>query len=197
MTKAADELRFLRELAARHGVGEESLTDASHADVLAHLCHRDFGLIHFVGHGEHDAEDPGTSGFHLYDGRALRPRDLRRDIQRRLSENRPLVFMNACQAGRQGWSLRRLGGWARRFILDAGCGAFVAPQWTVGDEVAHVFAQAFYGALERGETFGQATLEARRALPEDPLGRLAYAVYAHPNGRLKFRPPDLGQVRPR
>ncbi len=186
LTKAADELRFLRELGARHGVEDESLAEADHPRVLALLRERDLGLIHFVGHGEHDEEDPTTSGFHLHDGRTLRPRDLRRGLRQRLGENRSLIFLNACQTGRQGWSLTRPGGWARRFVADAGCGAFVAPQWTVGDEVAHAFAVAFYEALERGVTFGEATLAARGALPEGSPGRLAYAVYAHPKGRLRL-----------
>lgn len=186
LTKAIDELRFLGELAARHGIDDRSLAEADYPGVLALLAEHDLDLIHFVGHGEHDAEDPETSGFHLHDGRTLRPRDLRKSLQRRMERNRPLVFLNSCQMGRQGWSLTRPGGWARRFLLGAGCGAFVAPQWTVGDEAAHAFAVAFYEALERGKTFGEATLAARGALPAGSPGRFAYAVYAHPGARLAF-----------
>jgi len=194
LTKATDELRFLRGLAARHRIDDQSVPDADYQGVLALLTEHDLGLIHFIGHGEHDPEFPESSGFHLHDGRTLRPLDLSHELQRRLEANRPLVFMNSCQMGRQGWSLTRPGGWARRFVLDAGCGAFVAPQWTVGDEVAHTFALAFYEALERGKTFGEATLAARGSLPKGSPGRLAYAVYAHPGARLAF--PDRSADRP-
>ncbi len=193
LAKSAAELRFLQEVAARHGIKVQSLIDTTHARVLALLGEHDFGLLHLVGHGEHDTLDAETSGFYLHDGRMLRPRDLRHAVRERLRKNRPLVFLNVCHAGRQSWSLTRIGGWSRRF-LEAGCSAFVAPQWTVDDDGAHTFAMAFYEALEGGKTFGEAALAARCAFPKGSLGRLAYAVYAHPNGRLVFTTleiPDL------
>jgi len=52
---------------------------------------------------------------------------------------------------------------------------------------------AFYEALEQGATFGAATLAARAALPRDSPARLAYAVYAHPNGRLRWGYPPKAE----
>jgi len=187
LAKTVDELHFLKDLADQHQLELDELDDPNHSDVVALLGEKNLGLLHFAGHGKHDEEDAGTSGFCLHDGRMLRPRDLRPAIRGRLTKNRPLVFLNACESGRQGQSLTRLGGWPQGF-LDAGCGAFIAPQWSVNDEDAHTFAITFYQALAGGKTFGEAALEARQALPVDSLGRLAYAVYSHPNGRLHLGP---------
>ena len=195
LENAVAELHFLIDLAARHKIDERSLTDATYERVLAHLLQYDLTLIHFVGHGEYDDENSETSGIHLLDGRTFRPRDVRQDLRKRLRANSPFVFLNACQAGRQGWAMTRPGGWARRLVVDSGCRGFVAPQWTVNDASAYTFAKSFYEALERGETLGSASLEARRALPEDPLGRLAYAIYAHPNVQLRFD--RVGHGRPK
>jgi CHAT domain-containing protein len=186
LVHAEDERRFLSELVERHpGVADLSLDQTTHPRVTELLSEHDLDVLHFVGHGELDAKDANVSSFWLHDGRTLRPRDFRGGIQTRLRSRRPLVFFNACQVARQSWSLTRLGGWAQRFVHDCGCGALVGPQWTVCDEDAHAFAKAFYEAPERGETFGQATCEARRAV-SSPEGRLAFKVYAHPNGRLRL-----------
>lgn len=184
LRRAVDEVRFLEQLAERHGVEPKGLAGARHPDVLTCLRDLDFGWIHFVGYGEHVTEDPADSGLRLAEGRALRPRHLRHDVQRRLRQNRPLVFLNACQAGREGQTWARPAGWARKLVLEAGCGALVAPLWPVADDLAHTFSKTFYQALERGETFGEARRTAQLALPEDSLERLAYALWADPHGRL-------------
>ncbi len=190
LASAAEEFRFLGELAEEYAIEDSSLDDATYVRVTALLREQDLGLLHFTGHGEIDPEQPNASGFWLVDGRALKPRDLYGRIRTRLRQNRPLVFFNACHVARLSWSLTQLGGWAQRFVYDCGCGAFVGPQWTVGDEDATAFAKAFYEALKRGMTLGGAAHEARRALPAHSLGRLAYSFYGHPNGRL-----HLGTLR--
>ena len=85
--------------------------------------------------------------------------------------------------------MTRLGGWAEAFVGRCRCGAFLAPQWAVDDELACAFARAFYDALEDGRTLGQATQLARGRLaglsPHDPA-YLAYSVYAYPNARVAF-----------
>jgi hypothetical protein len=61
--------------------------------------------------------------------------------------------------------------------------------WPVRDKTALAFAEAFYGAVARGATLGEASLAARRHVvqvrPGDP-STLAYTVYGHPNARLSF-----------
>ena len=55
------------------------------------------------------------------------------------------------------------------------------PYWSVYDQPAHDFAQAFYGRLLAGLPIGRAVQEARTAIR--PLGDptwLAYTVFADP-----------------
>ncbi len=145
------------------------------------------GLLHFAGHGDYAADQPDESPIVLTD-RPFRPMHLSDpQLRARLRQDRPLVFLNACRAAQQGWSLTGLGGWADAWVRDCGCGAFIAPQWKVSDRLAHTFADTFYTALEEGQTFGQATRTARRALRDAEPGLptwLAYSIYAHPNGHL-------------
>jgi len=109
----------------------------------------------------------------------LTPEDLSGEVGN-LGLARPLVFLNACQIGRGALSLTDIGGWAAQF-LRAGAAAFIGAYWSVYDQAAHDFAQAFYGRLLAGLPIGQAAQEARTAIK--PLGDptwLAYTVFAHP-----------------
>jgi hypothetical protein len=189
LPRAADESRLLADLAGRHsGVEVLIAADATYSETERVLRVGGSGILHFVGHGEFDADEPNVSRFLLTDGRAFRPRDLLHSgIETRIRQDRPLVFFNSCQVARQGHTLTRLGGWASRWVLDCGCGAFIGPQWSVRDASSLAFAGAFYGALERGETVARAALEARRrAREESGTGWLAYTVYARPGARLRL-----------
>ncbi len=186
---AEKELRWLQDLAQRSNVDDRSLPHASYPQLKERLEEGGIDLLHLVGHGRFDSGDPDQSSFYLEDGRPLRPLDLHGEIQTRTKGRRPLVFLNACQVGQQGYSLTGLGGWAPRWVGDCGCGAFVAPLWTVNDRLAHEFAIAFYSALKEGRTFGQAAAVARRRVRELDPSRptwLAFTVYAHPNGRVQW-----------
>lgn len=184
------ELKWLRNLAGRHPkVDDRSLPGASYPEVRQRLEEGSSDLLHFVGHGRFESGDPDQSSFYLIDGRHLRPLDLHGKIQTQTKIRRPLVFLNACQVGRQSFSLTGLGGWAPRWVKGCGCGAFIAPLWPVNDRLAHIFATTFYHALEKGGTFGEATQTARLRVQEFDSSKptwLAYAVYSHPNGRLLF-----------
>lgn len=145
------------------------------------------GLWHFATHGDWAVAHANESIVVLADGRKLRPTDLHGPRQARISRDRPLVFLNACRVGQQGWSLAQLGGWAAAWVDRCRCGAFIGPLWSVNDALACTFARTFYEALWNGKTIGQATQTARLAIqhmnPTDATW-LAYSVYAHPNARL-------------
>lgn len=158
----------------------------SAGQVLGFLASSDVELIHFIGHGT-QATQPDEMGIPFRNGSFLRPGDLHGLVEDRIGQCRPLVFLNACWAGQQGWSLTRLGGWAARWVGVCGCGSFVAPLWPVRNQTAVAFAWAFYNALLRGRTLGRATLAARRYVRKGNRGNpsvLAYTVYGHPNARL-------------
>jgi hypothetical protein len=80
----------------------------------------------------------------------------------RFGERRPLVFLNACEAGRLGESLSTWGGWPSR-LIRAGAGAVVGASWPVRDVASSKFATAFYDALLAGKTLSLAASEARGA----------------------------------
>jgi hypothetical protein len=145
------------------------------------------GLWHFATHGDWVVAHANEAIVVLADGRKLRPTDLHGPRQARIGRDRPLVFLNACRVGQQGWSLAQLGGWAAAWVDRCRCGAFIGPLWSVDDALACTFARTFYDALWDGKTIGQATQTARLAIRHmNPTNAtwLAYSVYAHPNARL-------------
>jgi hypothetical protein len=98
----------------------------------------------------------------------------------------PMIFLNACQAGKAGRTLLGSGGMAEAFIR-AGAGLFVGSLWSVGDDTATTFASEFYQRLKSGETVTRATRAAREAAKQanEPTW-LAYTVYGHPYARLSI-----------
>ena len=139
-------------------------------------------LIHFAGHGEYDPESKDDTVIRLSD-QALVPLDINRATIGRTS--RPLVFLNACEVGEQGWALTRIGGWAEAFC-DVGFSGFVGPYWAVNDRVARKAANLYYSALSDGRTVGEALRDIRRQFYSDAEDRghpswLAYTLHCQPN----------------
>ncbi len=144
-------------------------------------------LIHFSCHGTFDPAAPDDGQLVLSDG-ALRPADVR---DAALGGDRaPLVFLNACQLGNQGWSSAGVGGWATAFG-DAGCAGFIGPYWSVTSLVASRVSVRFYEALGQGLTLGQAMRAVRERfttdeeIPGHPTW-LAYTFHGHPNATVRF-----------
>jgi hypothetical protein len=168
----------------QEGVRVESL-GARYLDVVQALACGEYDGLHFAGHGRFSASaDADRASLELEDG-PLRPWNVS-GIACNLGRSSPLVFLNACQAGRAGVSLTGMGGWAPRF-LRAGAGAFVGPYWSVRDRSAACFARAFYRELLAGEPIGEAGRKARLEVREKHPGNptwLAYTVYADPLARL-------------
>ncbi len=171
------------------GLQDASPDPAGLAPLLSSLAGGGIGLVHLIGHGTLDLKQPNEAGFLMADGSVFRPVDLHGPVQTQIGRDRPLVLLNACGSGRQGWSLTRLGGWAHRWVRLCGCGAFIGPHWPVRDAAAYAFAQGLYTSLERQQSLGQAAMAARRAAreanPKNPSW-LAYAVYGHPNAQVAF-----------
>lgn len=103
--------------------------------------------------------------------------------------NRPLVVLNACQVGRQGYRLTDIGGFASAF-LRAGAGTFVSALWSVGDYAAKAFTEEFYEQLrDNGKTLTEAALLAREAARKaDDTSWIAYTIYGNPDGVLSWEP---------
>jgi hypothetical protein len=186
-TKA--ERTYLASLARSRQVEDHSPIPATGPAVEALLDNGVVELWHVAAHGNVDLIHPEESVVVLADGSKLRPDDLSGPRQTAIASHRPLVFLNACRVGQQAWSLTQLGGWAAAWIRRCRCGAFLGPLWSVTDQPAAQFAQAFYDKGQAGHTIGQAARAARTqiraAAPSDPTW-LAYSVYAHPNARVTF-----------
>lgn len=103
----------------------------------------------------------------------------------RFGKAKPVVFFNTCNLGRSGFNYWGLGGWAKRFVVDAGCSAFIAPFWEVEDERAVKFAEVFYTELREGKPIGEVVRRAREAIKQtgNPTW-LAYCLYGHPMASL-------------
>jgi hypothetical protein len=159
--------------------------------VLSALGQGIYDGLHFAGHAAYRS-DPNRSHILLEANEALTPEDLSGEVAN-LGRTWPLVFLNACQAGRGGFSLTDLGGWAP-VLLRAGAAAFLGPLWEVTDDSARIFAREFYEKLFSGLPIGEAVrharLKVRDELPGNPAW-LTYTLFADPLARLVGRPPDI------
>jgi CHAT domain-containing protein len=156
-------------------------------------------LFHFSGHGVAEAQtsaNQSTRAQLLLQGRVENNAFIPLYLDDRTVQqygrivgpdgNRPLVVLNACQVGRANWQLTSIGGFAEAF-LRMGAGAFVGTLWSVGDEPAHNFTEAFYSSLLGGHTVVEATSAGREAARKAGEATwLAYVVYAHPQAVLQL-----------
>jgi len=174
---APQERDYLRSLAT----GQRQVTEipATYLDVLDALSRGEHDSWHFSGHGQFAAPDPNRSAILLERGQRLRAEEICGQVSN-CGLTSPLIFLNACQTGREALSLTGMGGWAKSFV-EAGAAGFVGSLWSVYDEAACQFATAFYNHLLARETIGQATREARSAIrPLNDPTWLAYTVFADP-----------------
>jgi hypothetical protein len=152
-----------------------------------------FGILHFACHGQADPDNI-TDARIMLEGRVEAGNYIPEYLSattveyaaslRHSGGDRPLVFLNACQAGRSGYKLTGLGGFAQAF-LNAGAGIFAGTLWSVGDEPASTFAQCFYKSLKAGTPLSQAMVEAREeARKAGDASWLCYVVYGHPSAGL-------------
>lgn len=184
-----------REIAAiEREVGELVRWPSNSRELLAKMrSEADVGVLHFCGHGGIGAGGSPDGYLVLPDGgkwAGPAPLDL---LDSRLvaaslrfaRERRPLVFLNACRAGRVQRGLVGAPGYASAFLAPRsgqGASVFVGAAWGVDDLAATVFSATFYRVLVGGAPLhvavARARDEARRR--SDDLTWLAYCVYGDP-----------------
>jgi CHAT domain-containing protein len=146
-----------------------------------------FGLFHLVAHGSFGGTPAADASAVLFDDGLFTAAELSPRMVAALRSTAPLFFFNACQSGRIGFSLTRMGSWGAR-LIEFGCGGFIGPLWQVTDAAALVFARSFYEAMMAGATIGEAMLKARcevrQRFPNDPTW-LAYCCFADPLARVR------------
>src|SRR5262249_31504256 len=111
-----------------------------------------FDLLHFAGHGVAEHENIANAQFMLQ-GRVEAGNYLPAYLSATTVEQfarlesadggRPMVVLNACQAGRAGYKLSGIGGFARAFLTGK-AGVFVGALWSVGDQPARTFTEHLY-----------------------------------------------------
>ena len=150
---------------------------------------RNFDIVHYAGHAEHNTARPEESGWLLKDG------SLRASEVMAMAGSRPmpaLVFSNACQTGQtDAWKVdsdysTRIFGMANAFLLS-GVQHYIGTFWEIPDEAGALFARAFYRSLVGGTTIGEALRAARRELiekyGEDTIVWASYMLYGDPTTR--------------
>jgi hypothetical protein len=181
----SEEMEFLENLnSLRDGI-EAKKRLHKYLEVLRWLEEENFSIMHFACHGNYDEKAPSKSPIDLSD-RPLEPTDINTKFGE--SRHRPLIFINACHAGRTGSSLTWLGGWPVCFVNVAHVGAFIGAMWEVDDHLAVHFAKSFYIALLRdkmpiAEAFRNAREMIRKAKPYNSSW-LAYVLYADPDAMM-------------
>jgi CHAT domain-containing protein len=176
----------------RHATVRARLATApDRAFALRHI--KDYDVLHFAGHADHVAAQPGQSGWHLSDGK------LTADEIAKLGGGRPMpmvVFSNACQSGRsEPWSdggdSGQVFGLANAF-LTAGVRCYLGTQWEVVDGQSAQFAAELYRHLTDGQSIGAAVRHARASVVEQAgetaLAWASYVLYGDPEVRPLHRP---------
>jgi hypothetical protein len=140
--------------------------------------------IHFACHGEVDPRNPQDAMIYLDNDWPL---EASLFLEAPVGKtHQPFLFLNACQVGQSGEVLGDYAGFAG-FCLRSGFRGFVAPLWSVSDEVAHEIALQFYDAAFKSQPVPIAevlrTVRCRYPLNErvPPSTWLAYVYYGHPD----------------
>jgi len=172
----------------------KTITATSKAVKQALVKPEENDILHFACHGLAESSSIWNSGL-LMKGKMVGGSYVQDDLSyewtsmfadlHSLEASGPLVFLNACQSGRQGYNLTGTGGFAQAFI-NAGASAFIGSHWSVGDQPALEFSETFYRELiENGHTIMDAVSKARTAAKnKQEVTWLAYAVYADPYARI-------------
>lgn len=145
-----------------------------------------FDVLHLVSHGSFGGSTDSDASSVLFEDGPFSAAELTPEMAAVMRKASPLVFFNACETGRLGFTLTGVGSWGARFV-QLGCGGFVGTLWAVKSKSACAFAEAFYARLLQGFPIGQAVqdarLEVRKRFPADTTW-LAYCCFADPTARI-------------
>ena len=156
---------------------------------------RNFDIVHYAGHADHNSASPEESGWILKDGKFKAEQIINMTGVMPMPS---LVFSNACQTGQTGeWKLsedyeNRIFGLANAFLLS-GVQHYIGTFWEIPDEAGSLFAVSFYNNLVDGLAIGEALRLARHALiekyGEDTIVWASYMLYGDPTTR--YIAPDM------
>jgi hypothetical protein len=160
--------------------------DSSYDQVINTLeTDEEIDILHFSTHGQNNKESPLLSTIELEGNIQFRPEEIVGKTMT-FGQSYPIVILNACQTGNQGFSLTGIQGWATKF-LDAGASVYIGTLWSVNDEIAFNFIQEMYNQLSDGISLGESVKNARnKSKQQGGTSWLAYQLYGHPNYKIKF-----------
>ena len=156
-----------------------------------------FDILHFACHGLANPNliwDSGLlmegkmkNGSYLQDNLLSSEVEAFAGLQEPDGSGGPLVFLNACQVGRQGYNIAGTGGFAKAFV-KSGAGAFISTHWSVGDSSALDFSKTLYNQLLAGNNMMTAVAAARKAAKNmEEMTWLSYVVYGDPLRKINER----------
>jgi hypothetical protein len=135
-------------------------------------------LLHFICHGKSGAagsqilvlqgeEELEASMLLVMDG-----------VEKAFRASKPLVFLNACEVGRQEPALVGSGGFAEAF-MSLGASGVIAPLWSVKDSIAHQLAVELYDRIENEPRtpFAEILRDLRKRSYADQGGEDTWAAY--------------------
>lgn len=138
------------------------------SEIIEKLFSNEYRIIHLSGHGEFKADNPSGSGMVIGDNMFLSTREIKQ-----MSSVPELVFVNCCHIGKISGAAEEL--YQDRYKLAANIGTqliengvrcVIAAGWAVDDSAALEFAEVFYNRMFGGYAFGDAVLDARKAVFE-------------------------------
>lgn len=145
---------------------------------------KNYDIIHFAGHAEHNSESPGKSSWKLKDSHFTA-----KDISRMAggSHMPALIFSNACQSAQTGtWDQKtntedHSFGLVNAFMCS-GVKHYIGASWKIPDQSGSSFACKFYEHLLSGLSVGEAVKLARIMLMDDGDATCwtSYLLYGDP-----------------
>lgn len=182
-------LRIRDEIAPLDDLLDVSLKTAEIDGCYVRAKLKNFDVVHYAGHAEHDALRPEESGWLLKDGKFSAAQVV---AMAGVMPMPALIFSNACRSGQTDqWRLdehyeRKIFGLANAFLL-AGVQHYIGTFWEIPDEAGQHFAVAFYRSLAAGVPIGEAMRRARQSLVdaygEDRMLWASYMLYGDPGTR--------------
>lgn len=163
---ALEEGEVVSEIFADTGFTTTKIARGSAADIIQALFSDEYKVIHLAGHGMYHEDPSKPSGMVIGNNVFLSTREICQ-----MSSVPELVFVNCCHLGRIEGAAESL--YRNRFKLAANIGTqliengvkvVIAAGWAVDDAAALEFTRVFYQSMFEGDEFGQAVLEARKAI---------------------------------
>jgi len=175
---ARTEFRWIKQFAREVNVNVTH--DSKYKEVMKSLHEGGFDLLHFTTHGLYEKKYANMSEVELEKGMPLRPENISGNATN-FGKEHPLVILNACQTGQQGFALTGIGSWAKSFLKAKAFG-FIGTLWSVSDSTALNFTKSLFTNIHNKIPLDVAVQSARLDAKErgDPSW-LAYTLYAPAN----------------